>query len=131
MHTCQSYRSGNPLKSACTGNYDMQAFVPPAAIEDLKAQVIRINHMLEQLCNRIHPDSFTMFSYSPTAVYTSIKLGAVPEPPSYAAAVPNDLISAVKSAVAKFIREQKATDRNQNCIAIHGMRQYDCDLSNV
>ena len=99
QYTCQSCRSGNPLKLACTGNSDIQASTPPGAIEELKAQVISINHKLEQLCNRIHHDGVTEFSYSPTAVYTSTKSGAVTNPSSNAAVISNDLSTIVKSAV--------------------------------
>ena len=54
QYTCQLCRSGNPLKSTCNGNSDKQASIPPAAIEEFKAQVISVNHKLEQLYNRIH-----------------------------------------------------------------------------
>ena len=130
-YTGQSCRSGNFPKSTCNGNSVKQPRTPSAATEELKAQVISINHKLEQLCNRIHSDDVTEFSYSPSAVYTSRKSGAVTNPPSYAAVVSNDLSTVVQSAVIQSPREQKAVDRNQSYIAIHGMRKYGCDLSDV
>ena len=131
QYTCQSCRNGNSTESTCIGNSDKQPSTPPAAIEEFKAQVISINHKLEQLFNRIHFDDVTEFSYSPTAVYTSTKSIAVTNPPSYAAVVSKALSTVVQSAVIQSLREQKAVDRNQSCIAIHGMREYGCDLSDV
>ena len=55
QYMCQLCRSGNPLKSACIENSDIQTSTPPAAIEELKAHVIRISHVVtrigENVCN--------------------------------------------------------------------------------
>ena len=65
------------------------------------------------------------------AVNISTKPGAIPKPLSYAVIVSNDLSSIIKSAVVQSIREHKVVECIQACVAIHGMREYKSELSDV